>query len=146
MELILEMIVAFFATAAFAILFNVPQKQWLYSGVTGSVGWLFYRIFSAPYGVVIATFIAVLILTLLSRIFSVVRKAPVTLFLVAGIFPLVPGVGIYYTSYYFIMGELANATDKGIETLKLAIAIALGIMCVLSIPQKAFHFLQKKTQ
>ena len=143
MDLIIEMIVAFFATAAFAILFNVPKNQWAFCGLTGSIGWLFYRIFSVPYGVVIATFIAVLILTLLSRIFSVIRRAPVTLFLVAGIFPLVPGVGIYYTSYYFIMGELAEAAAKGMETLKLAIAIALGIMCVLSIPQRVFHCLRK---
>ena len=139
MSLIIEIIVAFFATSAFAILFSIPGRQWVFCGITGAVGWMFYRIFSIEYGIVIATFLAVLILTFLSRIFSVTRKAPVTLFLVAGIFPLVPGVGIYYTSYYFIMGELSKATEKGTETVKLAIAIALGIMCILSIPQKAFN-------
>lgn len=139
MELFIEIIIAFFATIAFSILYNVPRQQWFCCGLTGSIGWLFYKIFAKSYGVIIATFIAVLILTLLSRIFSVIRKTPVTIFLVTGIFPLVPGVGIYYTSYYFIVGELSNAAAKGIETLKLAIAIALGIMCVLSIPQKLFN-------
>lgn len=141
MDLILEIIIAFFATAAFAILFNVPRAQWFYCGLTGSIGWLFYKLFLTPYGSVIATFIAVLILTLFARIFSVIRKAPVTLFLVAGIIPLVPGVGIYYTSYYFIMSDFSRAASEGTQTLKIAIAIALGIMCVLSIPHKVFHML-----
>lgn len=146
MNLIFEIIIAFFATSAFAVLFNIPKRQWIFCGLTGAIGWLFYRIFCRQYSIVIATFLAVLILTFLSRIFSVIRKAPVTLFLVAGIFPLVPGVGIYYTSYYFIMGELSNAATKGMETVKLAIAIALGIMCVLSIPQKAFHFFSRPSK
>lgn len=139
MELVFEIIVAFFATAAFAVLFNVPKEHWGFCGLTGSIGWLFYLVFVKPYDTVIATFISVLIITLLARIFSVVRKAPVTLFLVAGIFPLVPGVGIYYTSYYFIMSDFTQAAAKGIETLKIAIALALGIMCILTIPQKVFH-------
>ena len=60
---------------------------------------MLYWWLSGQRGVVVATFIAVVVITLLSRIFAIVRKAPVTIFLVSGIFPLVPGVGIYYTSY-----------------------------------------------
>ena len=56
----------------------------------------------------------------------------------AGIIPLVPGVGIYYTSYDIFMNHLTEASQKGMETLKIAIAISLGIMCVLLIPQKLF--------
>lgn len=136
--LIIEFIVAFFATAAFAVLFNVPRKQWVFGGLTGGMGWVFYRYLSDIQGVVIATFIAVVVVTLLSRIFAVTRKSPVTIFLVAGIFPLVPGVGIYYTSYYFIMNQFSEASAKGVETLKVAMAITIGIMCVLMIPQKFF--------
>ena len=83
---------------------------------------------TAGSGLVAATFIAVIVVTLISRIFAVVRKSPVTIFLVPGIFPLVPGVGIYYTSYYFIMNEFSLASAKGIETMKIAVAITLGIM------------------
>ena len=83
----------------------------------------------------------VLVITLLSRIFAILRKAPVTIFLVCGIFPLVPGVGIYYTSYHFIMGQTVEAAAYGIETFKIAIAIALGIMFILTIPQKWFRII-----
>lgn len=142
----IEFIVAIFATGAFAVLFHVPQNEWLYSGLTGGIGWIFYRIFLNSLGTVLATFIAVLAVTLLARIFAVLRKAPVTIFLICGIFPLVPGVGIYYTSYYFITEDVALAGQYGMDTIKIAIAIALGIMFILSIPQKFFHlkFFSKK--
>ncbi len=140
----IEFIVAFFATAAFSILFNVPKRQWAFAGLTGGAGWLCYRLAAERWDVVVATFIAVLIVTLLSRVLAVVRKSPVTVFLVAGIFPLVPGVGIYYTSYYFMMSDMSLASQKGVETIKIAVAIAIGIMCVLIIPQKVFSLLEKQ--
>lgn len=141
--LMIEFIVAVFATIAFCVIFSVPRKQWLCSGLTGAVGWIFYRAISLVGGIVVATFIAVVAVTLIARIFAVVRRSPVTVFLVPGIFALVPGVGIYYTSYYFIMNDFAMASAKGVETLKVAVAITLGIMCVLLIPQKVFLLLEK---
>ena len=57
-----------------------------------------------------------------------------TVFLICGIFPLVPGAGIYYTAYYFIMGDNAMALSKGIETIKIAVAIALAIVLFSRCP------------
>ena len=57
-----------------------------------------------------------------------------TVFLLSGIFPLVPGAGIYYTAYYFIQGSNALALAHGISTFKIAVALAVGISLVLSIP------------
>ena len=51
-----------------------------------------------------------------------------------GIFPLVPGAGIYYTAYYFIQNENALALAKGISTFKIAVALAIGISLVLCVP------------
>ena len=53
---------------------------------------------------------------------------------VTGIFPLVPGAGIYYTAYYFIQGNNALALSNGISTFKVAVALAVGISLVLSVP------------
>mgnify|MGYP000007696612 CR=1 FL=1 len=60
-------------------------------------------------------------------LFAIRHKAPITVFLLTGIFPLVPGAGIYYTAYYFLRNDRALCTSKGIETLKVAVALALGI-------------------
>lgn len=138
MKFLFEFIAAFFATAAFCIIFNAPKKQWAFCGLTGGIGWLFYRAFEQSYGVVIGSFAAAVAVTLMARAFAVWRRTPVTIFLVAGIIPLVPGVGIYYTSYALFMNNLSEASAKGMETIKIAVAISLGIMCVLLIPQKVF--------
>ena len=55
-------------------------------------------------------------------------------FLLSGIFPLVPGAGIYYTAYYFIQGNNALALSNGISTFKVAVALAIGITLVLCVP------------
>ena len=77
---------------------------------------------------------AALPLTGFARFFAIAHKAPITLFLLCGIFPLVPGAGIYYTAYYLLLNEEQLFAAKGVETLKTAVALALGIAIVCSIP------------
>ena len=62
-----------------------------------------------------------------------------TIFLLPGIFPLVPGAGIYYTAYYFLQGEEVLFASKGAETFKVALALALGIALVCSLPLPGSH-------
>ena len=50
-----------------------------------------------------------------------------------------PGAGIYYTGYNFFMGNDALALEKGLETIKIAVAIALGTGIVQSLPPFLFH-------
>lgn len=139
MHFIVQCAVAFVATVAFAALFHVPPVQYAYAGVTGAAGWAFYllslQLHPSP---VAASFVATVVLAVLARAFAVVRQCPSTVFLISGIFPLVPGVGIYYTTYYFIMSDNALAAAKGAETFKIAVAIALGIVAVASLPGGLF--------
>lgn len=67
----------------------------------------------------------------------------VTVFLLTGIFPLVPGAGIYYTSYYFIMGDMSRFSQYGISTVKVAGSIVLGIIFGFALPQSLFNGLSK---
>lgn len=142
-----QVIVSMLATLAFVILFNAPKKEYIFCCITGCVGWMSYKLFlEAGYGVVTASLWATVILTLLARILSAVRKSPVTVFLVTGIFTLVPGAGIYYTSYYLIMNDLTQFAAKGIETFKIAGAMVLGIVFGLALPQSWFNKLRKITE
>ncbi len=83
-------------------------------------------------------------MTIMARVFAVYRKTPVTVFLICGLFPLVPGAGIYYTAYNFIMGYNDLAVAKGIETIKIAVAIALAIVFAFSMPKLLFTFASKR--
>lgn len=131
--------VAFLSTVAFSIIFHTPQKEYVWTGFTGGAGWLVYLIsLHLGAGVVAASFFATVALSWLSRVFSFRRRSPVTVYLICGIFPIVPGAGIYYTGYYFFMSDNAQALSKGLETIKIAVAIALGIGVVLSLPSFLF--------
>ena len=81
---------------------------------------------------------------LAARICAVLLKTPVTVFLLTGIFPLVPGAGIYYTAYYFIQGENALSLANGISTFKVAVALAVGIALVLGLPMPSGHAWKRK--
>lgn len=131
-----QFVVAVVATISFGITFHVPKRHYLAGGLTGAVGWMVYILCYDLLGVTapVAVLIATLPLTLCARFFSVYHKAPVTVFLLPGIFPLVPGAGIYYTAYYFIQSNNALALSNGISTFKIAVALATGIALVLGIP------------
>ena len=112
-----------------------PRRSLPYCALVGAVGWLWYELLTLlGADAATASLLAVIPLTILTRVFAITQKTPVTVFLLSGIFPLVPGAGIYYTAYYFIQNENALALAKGISTFKVAVALAIGISLVLCVP------------
>ncbi len=144
-QTLIQIVVAMFATLSFAILFFAPKDQYLSCAITGAVGWITYYLLSKQgVNIAVASLIATFTLTILSRCLSVIRKVPATIFLVTGIFPLVPGAGIYYTAYYLITKNINMASVKGVETFLVAGAIVLGIIFGFALPQGLFHLCAKK--
>ena len=141
-KVMIEVLAAAVGTAAFALLFSVPPSYYLRCGVIGGAGWLCYRgLMLLGLGAVPAVFLACAAVVFCSRYSAVKRRCPVTLFLIPGIFPLVPGAGIYWTAYYVVVDELDTAADKGFATVKLAVAIVLSILMVFELPQGLFRAL-----
>ena len=136
-----QFVAAFLGTVAFSVLFSVPKEHYPLCGTIGGLGWLICWICTNPFhmSAVTGSFIATVFIVTASRIGSTVRKCPVTLFLIAGIFPLVPGIGIYSTVYYTLMQESAQSLYYGRQTLGIALAMVLGIVFVFEIPQKTIN-------
>lgn len=144
MTFIIQFAVAMIATIAFALLFSAPKSELVICGLSGAIGWLFYCIITeAGFGPIPASLAGTLILTVFSRAMAVVRLSPATMYLLPGIFPLVPGAGIYYTAYDLITGEQGLSSSKGLETLEIALAITFGIIFGFAIPQTLFVKLGK---
>lgn len=140
MNYILEFVMAFVAIYAFAFLFCVPKKELLFSGLSGALGWVvYYGIVHHDLSPVLASLVATFILTVFSRTMAVIRSNPATVYLLCGIFPLVPGAGIYYTAYYLITGDNTRFASKGLETFEIALAIVFGIIFGFAIPEAIFH-------
>lgn len=138
--MIMSVASAVIGTIALSILVGVPSCYYLYCGAVGGVGWLVYMLARTPAGLGegAATFLATMTVLLLSRFVAIWKRCPVTVFLVAGIFPLVPGAGIYWTAYYIVMNQLQLAAQTGYEAAKIAVAIVLGIIFIFEIPQGFF--------
>ena len=132
--MMIKVLGAFLAIYAFAIVLETPKKYLWCAGVVSAVGWFVY-LQSQQVGMddVMATFLSATAISIVSHIFARVFRAPVTLFLVAGILPTVPGAGMYRIAASFIAGDSGMAAQNLIVTLELAGVIAMGIFLVDAI-------------
>ena len=138
-ELLLPCLYAFAASIAFAILFNIHGFGIIICGIGGTLGWLAYLL-AAPYypTPIMPNFFAALTISAFAEIMSRIRKCPVTGYLLVAFFPLVPGGGIYYTMNYFLNGQTELGMAKGMETLGIAGALAIGVFLASSLMRLIF--------
>ncbi|ONI40881.1 hypothetical protein AN639_12860 [Candidatus Epulonipiscium fishelsonii] len=134
--IIVHAISAFLATTAFSIIFNVNRKHLLVCGIIGSVGWTAYIILSKyfMFSEVSSNFIASLLVSIMSYILSKIRFAPITVFLISGVIPLVPGIGLYKTMYFLLFEEYILALKQALVTFQVSGVIAVSISIVTMIP------------
>lgn len=137
-SLYVQLPAAFIGTWAFAVLFGVPRKYYLDCGLCGMLGWLLYLLLinNTSLSPTIIAFFATVLVAVTALIQSIIRKCPVTVFLISGIFPLVPGAGIFWTSYNIVSDNLYAAIQTGLVAIKATIAIAAGILFVMEINSK----------
>lgn len=132
--MVIRVIGAFLAVVSFSILLDLPFKQVMYAGCVGAVGWFSYLLVGeVSSSVLTAAFLSSMVVALVSHIFARVLKAPVTIYLVAGILPSVPGASIYRTVFYVIQGVTSLSSYYFVETLQVAGAIALAIFIMDSL-------------
>ena len=141
---------SFSTTIAFAVLLQAPRKTLPISGIIGAVGWVVFLYVRKEMGTssFYANICATLILSLLSELAARIFKQPATVFVIPGIFPIVPGLGMYNGMAQLI----ENNYEQGINILLTAgldaAAIALGIMFtgsffrVLKISSERKRFVQ----
>ena len=131
MTLLFGIVGSFIAITGFAVLLETPKKYLLHAGVTGAIGGGIYLYCTQrEMDVVLASFLSALAIAFVSHVFPRVFKAPVTVFLIAGILPTVPGAGMYRIVYYIIANDREMCSYYLIQTLEIAGMIALAIFIV----------------
>ena len=108
-KIVANLACSFIGTIAYAVMFQVPRRFYIGCGITGSVGWMIYKLASVYCSVAVASFIGTVCTVLVARMLTVRLKCPITIFLISGIITLVPGAGIYFTAYYLVTNQLAMA-------------------------------------
>ncbi|PAB58802.1 threonine/serine exporter family protein [Anaeromicrobium sediminis] len=133
MSLYLHFIYSFLATLGFCIFFNVPKKDLLYGSITGSIGWTLYTYLNGiSNSASLSSFISATIIALLGEVFARINRKPVTVFIIPGIVPLVPGYGMYLTMLDIINNDFNSAAKTGSDTIFVAGSIAIGVILVSS--------------
>lgn len=129
MTILTQLITSFIATAAFGILFNAPKKTLVKCGLVGAGGWLIYYIMNDYSGdSVAATLSATLFVGIVSHILAKYFKAPVIIYSVAGIIPLVPGGLAYDAMRNFVENDYNMAIALAAKVTLLSGSIAFGLV------------------
>lgn len=143
---LVQAVAAFLGTVGFAVLYGVPRKEYIHASVCSTIGWMAYLVMMrlANATIIESTFVATLVVVLVSRFMAVDRKCPVIVFQICGVFPLIPGAGIFWTVYYIVNKQLSEAFTSGFTALGMAVAIVIGIIFMTSLPGRMFKIAQKK--
>lgn len=139
--MVIQTVGAFLAVVSFSLILELPKKHVVLAGGIGAAGWLVYLLVQAAAdSVITAAFLSSLLVALSSHIGARAFKAPVTVFLVAGILPSVPGASIYRSVSYVISSNPQLSSHYLVETLQISGAIAMAIFIMDSL----FRLGQKK--
>ena len=132
--MMIKILGVFLSIFAFSIYLETPKKHIFKAGLVGAIGGFVYLIaLQVSESDVVASFFSALAVAFVSHVFARVFKTPVTLFLVAGILPTVPGAGMYRTVHHILVKDEAMAAYYLIQTLEIAGVIALAIFLMDSV-------------
>ena len=123
-------------TIAFALMFRVRKRHFADCGVLGTITWLAYMICIKIWNnEAIAVFVSGFAAVLASRVLAVLRRCPATVFLMTSLIPLLPGISLYRTIYYLLMGNAQISMHFGKLCFLTAFTIAVSIAVVQQIPR-----------
>ncbi|MEG1992457.1 MAG: threonine/serine exporter family protein, partial [Acetivibrio sp.] len=126
---VLQCVCAFTGSLGFGILFNIRGKNLFFAAFGGVLSWMVF-LFSGMFITVDigCYFVGAAAISLYSEVMAMIRKVPVTIFLVTSMIPLVPGGVIFYTMQNLILGNMELGAKMGVFAFEIAGAIAMGIL------------------
>lgn len=130
MNEVIQCLSAFIGCLGFTFIFRIHKniKFAVVGSLVGTLGWVIYLLTHSLNNTFLQSFIAMLCVALIAEMMARHYKAPATIFIIVGCFPLVPGSGIYYTMLYAVQGENALFAENFLSTLGIGISIALAIL------------------
>lgn len=123
------------ASAFCAVVFNAGKYDILPGAIAGGIGWFIYRFlfqylgFAEPVGYMCGA----AVLTLFSEIWAYFSRNPATVYLLPGLFPLVPGYGMFVAMHAAVTHNTGLAGKAGYNAIIAAGSIALGMAVAASV-------------
>ena len=126
---IIQIIFGGIGACGFGILFHIRGRKLAVATVGGFLSWFFFVLLgfiitSEP----IRYFIVASLVSVFAEIMARVLKTPTTTFHMTALSPLIPGGSLYYTMAAMFERDTDLFLAKGIYTIELSVALALGIV------------------
>jgi uncharacterized membrane protein YjjB (DUF3815 family) len=137
-EILIPCLCVFAACIGYCVMYNLRLRALFFAPLGAALGWLTYLLFSFLGNDIFQYFLATVLVSSYAELMARIHKAPVTVYLIVGIIPMVPGGGIYYAMEYCLRGDMDNFLSSGLHTFGIAGAIAVGILLVSSLV-RLFH-------
>jgi len=133
-SVVIQTLAAVVGTVGFCLSIRLrPSRFWVVS-ICAALCYLMYVLAkSLGAGEFAANFVAVLLLTLAAEILAIVLKAPLTVFLIPPILPLIPGAHLYYFIEGIFKGDLAQGVSHFVTLMSAIGGIVLGITIISAI-------------
>lgn len=144
-ESLIQLLTAGIGTLGFSIYFRVSARNVAASTAGGVLGWAVYLlVYHFSQNLFLANFVAACTVYAWSEIMAHKLKTPVTIFLVTGSIPLLPGGLLYYTMNALIQNDTALFRENAVNALLVTFGLASGIV-VAAIAANQLHR-RKKTK
>ncbi len=125
------MFYAYAACISFSILFNLRGRRLFLTALGSAVGWGMYLLLRDRIHLIMLTFLCISVLAIYAEIMAVIDKCPMTVYLIVGYFPFVPGAELYYTMKHLVDGDISSFLVRGLNTLGIALAMSVAVAVVM---------------
>ncbi|MBU7005571.1 threonine/serine exporter family protein [Phosphitispora fastidiosa] len=129
--MLIKMFLAFLTTLFTGITLQTPKSALVTAGLTGMLGWTVYNILiQLKFSTLFASVSGAIIIGGFAEIMSRIQKQPVTVYIVSGIIPLVPGITSYDSMLDFINSRYIEGIALAFKALLIAAYLATGLAIV----------------
>lgn len=133
------------AVICYGMIMSVPFVPLCLAAGSGALAYLAYRlIFLLAGHELLGYLVASLMVAVSSEILARVCKKPVTIFVLPGVIPLVPGVGLYRTMLCLVQNDLTGFETAFVRTLFISGIIAVTVAVVNAAARNLLR-MRKKT-
>ena len=131
---VIQIVCALLGSFGFSLLFNRKKDKIFLASLGGGLTWILYLLlFSNGQNSFTSYFWASVFATLYAEIMARILKAPVTIFVIPAVVPLIPGGSLYYAMECLMQKNIGMAREKAAQTAMIALAIAFGITGVIIV-------------
>ena len=133
MRYVIEFVVSILSSIGFGLVFSVPKRALLVSGINGGFGWIIFKlILNNTNNIYLATFLSALLISSVSEVQARKFRFPAAIFIIPGVINLCPGETIYNTMSFFINNQSQEAIASFYKAIAIAGSIAFGVLLASS--------------